>query len=121
MEIFKLFSVYLLGFFFILTGLLHFTHERFFLKIIPKWLPEPSLLVMISGIAEIALGLALMWMPIRYWASWAIAAMLISFFLVHADHLIRPPKGFPYIALIVRFILQFFLIAWVIWVRNVAD
>ena len=42
------------------VGITHFTSPEFFLAIMPPWLPWHRPLVYISGVAEIALGLAVL-------------------------------------------------------------
>jgi uncharacterized membrane protein len=50
----------LFGPFFIVAGTLHFVVPRFYVRIMPPWLPAHRELVAASGVAEIAGGLLLM-------------------------------------------------------------
>ena len=73
-------SVYFMGLMYILAGVIHFVQPRFFLKIVPPYLPYPNALVIISGLVEIVLG-ALLFVPsLRTWAAWGIILLLIAVF-----------------------------------------
>ena len=50
----------LFGFFFVVAGVTHFTNQAFFTSIVPPYLPWPVALVVLSGLAEIGLGGALL-------------------------------------------------------------
>lgn len=65
---------------YILAGINHFIRPETYLEIIPPWLPEPALLVILSGIAEIILGLGLLWAKTRRLASWGIILLLVAVF-----------------------------------------
>ena len=55
----------------------------------PAYLPAHEAAVIWSGVAEIALGLLLLW-PRRQWlAAWGIIAMLIAFLPVHVHMLVN--------------------------------
>jgi uncharacterized membrane protein len=53
---------------FTLSGVLHLVNPTAFLWLMPPWLPEPMLLIYLSGIAELAAALGLLlktrWAPI---------------------------------------------------------
>jgi uncharacterized membrane protein len=81
----------------------------------PKFFPMPNLLNQISGIAEIILGIGLIFTATRQLSTYLIIAMLVVFFAVHIPHLITPPKmaNEKYWVLILRIPIQFLLIYWV--------
>jgi len=62
---------------FIIAGTLHFLLTSAYLKIMPPYLPHPLLLVQISGAAEIAGGLGLLYPPIQSFAAWGLIALLV--------------------------------------------
>ncbi len=62
------------------AGFNHFIHPETYLEIVPLWLPEPAFLVLLSGIAEVMLGLALLWPKTRRFAAWGIILLLIAVF-----------------------------------------
>ena len=66
--------------FYILAGANHLFRPRTYLPIMPPSLPFPLALVYISGIAELALGLALLFPKVRPFAAWGIVALLIAVF-----------------------------------------
>jgi uncharacterized membrane protein YphA (DoxX/SURF4 family) len=58
----------------------------------PKFFAMPNLLNQISGIAEMILGIGLLFTATRQLSAYLIIAMLVVFFAVHIPHLITPPK-----------------------------
>jgi uncharacterized membrane protein len=68
----------LLAVLFLVAGALHFVIPHPYLKIMPPWLPNPRLLVQISGAAEILGGLGLLVPSTRQAAAWGLIALLIA-------------------------------------------
>jgi uncharacterized membrane protein len=62
------------------AGSMHFVRSDFFMKIMPPYLPQPLLLVHISGVFEIVLGLLLLVPQYARFAAWGIIALLIAVF-----------------------------------------
>lgn len=73
-------SLYIMAAIYIVAGLLHFIRPRTYLAIMPPYLPAHKALVFWSGVAELALGLALLLPVLRTWAAWGIIALLIAVF-----------------------------------------
>lgn len=65
---------------FCVAGIMHFVAPAPFERIVPPWLPAPALLVIVSGIAEIAGGLGLLLPATRVAAGWGLIALLIAVF-----------------------------------------
>jgi uncharacterized membrane protein len=63
---------------FIGAGVLHFLHPEPYLRIVPPALPAPRLLVLLSGVAEVAGGLGLLLPATRRWAAWGLLALLVA-------------------------------------------
>lgn len=108
-------SLYAMVFLYGGAGINHFINPKFYINIMPKFLPMQNLLNQVSGVAEIILAIGLLFASTREISAYLIIAMLISFFLVHIGHLFQPPKGaegYKYIFLVIRFLLQFVLIYW---------
>jgi uncharacterized membrane protein len=65
---------------YIVAGTLHFVLTRFYLAIMPPYLPAHHTLVLVSGAAEIAGGLGLLAPSerLRQAAAWGIVALLIA-------------------------------------------
>lgn len=62
------------------VGLTHFTSPDGFVKIVPAFLPAPLALVYVSGVAEIAGGLGLLWSRTRRAASYGLIALYVGVF-----------------------------------------
>jgi uncharacterized membrane protein len=100
---------------FILTGVLHFVRPRMYEAIMPDYLPAHRELVYVSGVAEAAGGLGLMFAATRRLAGWWLVATLVAVFpanLWMAQHPERF-KDIPQAALWARLPLQVGFIAWV--------
>jgi len=65
---------------FILAGINHFVRPAFYESILPPNFPAPSLLVAISGVAEIAGGIGLLVPRLRRAAGWGLIALLVAVF-----------------------------------------
>ncbi|MGI4760992.1 MAG: DoxX family protein [Janthinobacterium lividum] len=65
---------------FVGAGVLHFVHPAPFLRIVPPALPAPRLLVLLSGVAEVAGGLGLLLPATRRLAGWGLLALLVAVF-----------------------------------------
>jgi uncharacterized membrane protein len=99
---------------YIIAGCFHFIKPRVYLRIMPGFLPAPEFLVYLSGIAEIILGVALLFPETKDLAVYGIILMLTVFLLVHF-HMLSSKKaaaGMPKWALILRIPLQFLLMWW---------
>ena len=99
---------------YILAGIFHFIKPKIYIKIIPSYLPNPEILVLLSGLAEIVLGIGVMIPVLKTYALYGIILMLISFFSVHfymIEHK-KAASGIPFWVLLLRIPLQFLLIYW---------
>lgn len=105
---------YILGIIFILAGMNHFRKPKLYERIIPPYIPAHSTVVMLSGIAEMVLGFALMNKNYQEPAAWGIILILILFIPVHI-YMFQNKKAslkFPKWALILRIPLQFGIMLW---------
>jgi len=119
----RTFSCSALALAFIGVGVTHFLAPGKFLRIVPPYLPAPLLLVYLSGAAEVAGGLGLLWPATRRWAAGGLVALLVAVFpanvymlQTHAAHL-----PIPLWALWLRLPLQAVLIGLVWWVGKPAS
>ncbi len=97
---------------FVTAGVMHFARPKFFVKMMPPQLPWHRELVALSGVAEVALGLALLIPALRTYAAWGLIALLIAVFPsnVYAAVAGLPGRGgYP------RLPFQLVLIAWAWW------
>lgn len=109
----------LLSVFFVSAGLAHFFAPDFFVAIVPSYLPHALLLVYISGVAELAGGIAIQIPRLRKLAGWGLIALLVAVFPanIHAfqhgmDFAGKPVDGW---VLLARLPLQVVFIYWVYW------
>ena len=65
---------------YVAAGFNHLMNPAFYVAIIPPGLPEPEWLNVISGLAEIVLGVFLLEPRARRFAAWGIIALLIAVF-----------------------------------------
>lgn len=105
---------YLMAVIFILAGINHFRNPKLYERIMPPYFPAHKSMVVLSGVAEMILGLMLLTPENQHLAAWGIIAMLVVFFTVHIHMLINEKASLklPKWVLIIRFPLQFVLIWW---------
>lgn len=98
----------------LVAGVAHLIAPGLFLRIMPDWAPWKMFWVVVSGIAELLLGVGLLLPRWRVWAAWLTIAMLAVYLPIHVLDLLRdqPVVGSKTIA-IVRLPIQFLLMAWV--------
>lgn len=73
--------LYVMGAIYIIAGTLHFIKPKVYLRIMPRYLPFHKALVLLSGIAEIILGVGLFFKETKDLAIYGIIAMLAVFFI----------------------------------------
>ena len=107
----------LAGPFFVLAGVLHFTHTRMYLRMMPPYVPAHREVVLASGVAEIAGGAALLHPRTRRFGGWWLIATLLAVFPANV-HMALHPEQFPKVrggaaALWARLPVQAAFVAWV--------
>ena len=103
-----------MGVIYILAGLNHFRQPRLYLKIIPRYLPNPNLLNKLSGLAEISLGTLVCFSLTSNYAAWGIIVLLIAVFPANI-YMFQNEKaalGLPKWVRLLRLPLQLALIYW---------
>ncbi|MEO6843694.1 MAG: MauE/DoxX family redox-associated membrane protein [Ginsengibacter sp.] len=80
---FKKISLLLIILLYVGAGINHFWHPAFYYSIIPSYLPNPYLINIAAGTAEVVLGMLLILPTTRKAAAYLIIAMLIAFIPVH--------------------------------------
>ncbi len=108
------YDLYFMAGMYIFAGIMHFIKPKIYMRIMPRYLPNHKLLVLLSGVAEIVLGLGLCFPTTKNLAIYGIIAMLAVFLLVHF-YMISGEKasaGIPKWVLILRIPLQFGLMYW---------
>lgn len=103
----------ILAFFFIYVGISHFTKKNFFMKAMPPYIPNHEEMVIISGIAEVILGVGLLFSKTQSLAAWGIILLLIAVFPANIYMATSGKfKKIPQWVLWIRLPLQLVLIAW---------
>ncbi|SFT50038.1 Uncharacterized membrane protein [Algoriphagus locisalis] len=83
MNKFKTISLYVMAIIYLLAGINHFLNPEGYIQLIPDYLPNHSLVNILAGIAEIGLGLGLLFGKTRWLSAWGIILMLIAFVPSH--------------------------------------
>lgn len=105
---------YLMALIYIIAGLNHFRSPRLYIKIIPPYFPNTSLINKVSGILEIVFGVMLLFKSAAPVGAVGIIVLLIGFFATHF-YMLQNEKAslrMPNWVLILRLSLQFALIYW---------
>ena len=112
MSIVKTVLLVVMAAFYVGAGVMHFRNPKFFLDIVPPFLPWPGAIVAVSGAVEIALGLLLLAPATRPYAAWGVIALLVAVFPANIYAAIAdiPGKGGYG-----RLPFQAVLIAWAWW------
>lgn len=114
--VYKTVATVLLGAFFIAAGANHFVHPAVYQQIVPPSFPSPALLVVISGVAEIAGGIGVFIARTRKAAGIGLVLLLLAVFPANI-YMAQHPEVYRDIAsatvLYIRLPLQAVLIAWV--------
>lgn len=76
----KHFLLWVMAILYALAGFNHLMNPEFYLAIMPPGLPDPGWLNVLSGLAEIVLGVFLLEPRVRVFAAWGIIALLIAVF-----------------------------------------
>lgn len=117
MQKFKVVMKYLLVVVYVAAGVNHFVNPEFYLKMMPPYLPWHLALVYISGVAEIVLGLLVLFPRFTQLAGWGLIALLIAVFPANV-YMAQNPHLFPDLnqtALLIRLPIQLLLIWWAWW------
>ncbi len=79
----KKINVFLLSGFYVFAGINHFVDPEFYYGLIPDYLPFHEAINYISGVAEIVLGIGVLFPKTRKWSSNLLVVLLISFIPAH--------------------------------------
>jgi uncharacterized membrane protein len=106
--------LYLMALIYVVAGLNHFSSPKLYEKIMPPYFPKPKLLNLISGFAEVVLGIALLIPMASGYAAWGTIALLIAIFPTHVYMYQNDKAGMrlPKFVLLLRMPLQLGLIYW---------
>ena len=79
-EKYKLLTIYVMGFMYVLIGIRHFTNAQYFLEIVPPELPFKLFLVYLTGLMEIVGGAAILSPKTRKLGAYLLIFLLVSVF-----------------------------------------
>ena len=113
----KTLSLYAMAGFYTLAGIGHFVMTKFFMRIMPPYIPWHKPIVYLSGVAEIGLGILLIMPAYSAWAAWGVIALLVAVFPANLYHFSSGGAGMriPQWALALRLPLQGVLMVWAYW------
>jgi uncharacterized membrane protein len=108
------FSLYTMTVLYVAAGINHFVNPAIYQKIMPPWLPEPRLLIYISGICEVVFALLLLFPATRILGAWCIIGLLVAVFPANIQMMLQYAKAnSPWLWLaILRLPLQGVLVWW---------
>lgn len=115
---------YVMSAFFTVAGVLHFVAPSVYVQAVPPQFPNPVGLVYLSGIAEVLLGIGLLFRRTRRVSAWGIIALLIAIFpanvyMATSDLVVNSVPtsltGVARVATWVRLPLQGILVLWAWW------
>lgn len=121
MQTFKKISLVVLILFYLVAGINHFRNPASYLRIIPHYVPYPSLMNVLAGCFELLFAAGMIFPKTRPYAAWGIVLMLIAFLPVHISMIGDAPLRLgnllvtPFIAWIRLVVLQPLLILWTAW------
>jgi uncharacterized membrane protein len=110
-----------LGLFLVFTGIGHLTFGReVFTAQVPDWLPvADDLVVVVSGVVELALGAALIALQRhRVAVGWIVAAFFVAIFPGNISQYVNQEDAFGLtsdLARAVRLVFQPILVLWALW------
>jgi uncharacterized membrane protein len=109
----------LAAFLFVFAGTSHFLKLEFYEQIVPPGFPSPKILVIVSGICEIAGGVGLLIPALRGLAGWGLVALLVAVFPANIYMALHPERfDFAPWLLWARLPLQLVIGAWVWFVAR---
>jgi uncharacterized membrane protein len=115
----KRIALVLLSAFFTFAGVTHFTRPEFFIDIVPAWLPDPPMIVAVSGVFEILGGVGVLLPQTRRLAGFGLIALLVAVYPANVEMALYPDKwlakGMTMAQLYGRLPFQFLFIAWAWW------
>lgn len=116
---------YVMGLVYVLAGCLHFVAPETYERVVPPQFPRPRTLVYLSGVAEVVLGVGVLFERTRRPSAWGLVALLVAVFpanvyMATGDEFdlqdlpaqLRDPHD---AALWARLPLQAVLVAWAWW------
>lgn len=76
--------IHVLGYFYLVAGINHFLTPDFYLPLIPPFFSYPELINVLAGVAELLLGIGVLYFPTRKRSAWGILVLLVCFIPSHS-------------------------------------
>jgi uncharacterized membrane protein len=109
-----------LAVFMVAIGVAHFVAPADFASVVPRFLPAPVALVLVSGFFEIAGGVGLLVARVRRLASYGLVALYVAVFPANVNMALTgaapPGVSLPAWTLWLRLPFQIVFIVWALWV-----
>ncbi len=106
------------------AGVLHLMVPGPFVRITPPWVPQPALVVALTGIAELLGAVALMIPRLRIAAGWALAAYAVCVYpanIQHAVNFLTSGAGLSWAYHGPRLLFQPVIVWWCLWASTAID
>jgi uncharacterized membrane protein len=102
------------------AGIGHFVNPESFAAQVPPWFPAPEATILVSGLVEVALAVALVMAPgrLRPAVGWVLAAFFVVIFPGNISQFVTRTDAFGLdtdLARGVRLLFQPVLIVWALW------
>jgi uncharacterized membrane protein len=116
--------IHALGYFYVVAGVNHFLTPDFYLPLIPPFFSNPERINVIAGVAELLLGVGVLYFPTRKRAAWGILVLLVCFipshvYFIQVGSCIRVGLCVPPIVGWLRLVLIHpILLYWAFWVSK---
>jgi len=105
---------------FVFTAVAHFAPmKKDLIAMVPPALPRPHLLVLFTGVLELAGAIGLLLEPTRRWAAFGLIALLMAMFPANVSAARRGTKlrGRPATPFWIRAPMQVLFVLWLWWAR----
>lgn len=113
---------FVLAAFLAFAGISHFVNPDVFLAQVPPWMPAPELVVAVSGLAEVALAVALVALTRQRAAvGWLVAALFMVVFVGNISQFVTGTSAFGLdsdLARGIRLLFQPLFVIWALWCTN---
>ena len=116
--------IHALGYFYLVAGINHFLTPDFYLPLIPPFFSSPEAINVLAGVAELLLGVGVLYFPTRKRAAWGIVVLLVCFIPSHV-YFIQVGSCIPeglcvpaWIGWIRLLLIHPLLIYWAVWVAK---
>lgn len=114
MSLIKRIALVVMVLFYVGAGVNHFVNPAFYLPMMPPWLPWHWELVILSGVAEVLLGIGVAIPATRRLAAWGLIALLVAVFPANLHMALNDVYGWG-VGSWIRLPFQLPLIAWAWW------